>query len=337
MLRRFTNPHHRNLINHVISVSSFSVALMLLSACDRAEESMNDPNEPACVETGLSPSEACQREDLSLATEAECVDAECRIITYETPCSGPQEALCLVQGDLCLENPPEPSEICTAEGQVLATQEECEALECQEVTYPSACGQTGQTLCRAPDLTEPLPEICAERDESQCGRDNTCQWLTPEPWACAEPEEILPHAGCFPMINCRDNADCGEGEQCQQVAFAACGQSGDVCNACASYQSLCLPAVPEPLPEQCSDRDETQCGGDDACRWLIPEPWACAEPEEILPYAGCFPVTWCREDTDCGEGEQCRSVAFGACDQPGDVCEACANYDNICLPASEQE
>ena len=143
------------------------------------------------------------------------------------------------------------------------------------------------------DSLEPLPEQCAERDETQCGGDEACRWLIPEPWACAEPEEILPAAGCFPVTSCRIDADCGEGEQCQSVAFGTCDQPGDVCEACASYQNVCLPAAPEPLPEQCAERDESQCGQDNACQWLIPEPWACAEPEEILPAAGCFPVTSC--------------------------------------------
>jgi hypothetical protein len=338
MSRRVLNQYQRIMSVHFASICSFSIALMFLSACDPAEESMSSdgPNDPECMEMGPSSTEACQREGLALATEADCVETECRTITYETTCSGSREALCLVQEDLCLEYPPDPNEICEAEGQVLATEEECAEIECQEVSS-SVCGQMGQTLCRAPDITEPLPEACAERDESQCGRDNACQWLIPEPWACAEPEEILTNAGCFPIMNCREDADCGGGELCQSVAFGTCDEPGDLCDACASYQNLCLPAVSEPLPEKCSDRDETQCGGDDACRWLIPEPWACAEPEELLPNAGCFSVMWCNGDADCGEGEQCSSVAFGECDQPGDVCEACATYENLCLPAGEQE
>ena len=217
---------------------------MFLSACDPAEESMssNMPDEPECVEMSPSPSEICQRDGLTLATEADCTEAECQTITYETTCSGSREALCLVQEDLCFEFPPDPNEICEAEGQVLATQEECAEIECQQVTYPSECGQMGQTLCRAPDITEPLSEICAERDEAQCGGDDACRWLIPEPWACAEPEELLPNAGCFSVMWCSGDADCGEGEQCSSVAFGECDQPGDACEACATYENICLPS-----------------------------------------------------------------------------------------------
>ena len=388
-----TSQLHQSMGKHLVLACSLTVALMFLSACDSAKEPIDpdEPNDPSCMEMGSSPSEVCQGVDLTLASEAECAEAECQTITYETTCSGSLEALCLIQDNLCDEEPPDPNSICEAEGQVLATQEECAELECQEVSYPSACGQMGRTLCRIPDMvcdeegypdpgsiceqeglietteeecaevecqrlefevacgeiaevicrppgiTEPLPTLCADRDESQCGLDNACQWLIPEPWACADPEEILPNAGCFPIMGCREDADCGEGEECQSVAFGTCDEPGDVCDACAEYQSLCLPVVPEPLPEKCADRDETQCGADEACRWLIPEPWACADPEEILPNAGCFSVMWCGGDADCNEGEQCRSVAFGACDEPGDACAACATYENICLPAGEQE
>ena len=39
----------------------------------------------------------------------------------------------------------------------------------------------------------------------------------------------------------------------------------------------------------------------------------------------------CRSNEDCGMNEECRSVAFGSCDEPGDVYEACAEYQNLCL------
>ena len=226
-----------------VVIVTLIAALMSLNACDPSERLIDpDSTEPSCMEMSPSPSEVCQREGLTLASDSQCAVAPCQNITYETSCSGSRETSCLIPDELCAEEPPEPSSICAAEGQVLATEADCAEMECQAVSYPSACGQLGRTLCRAPDPSEPLPADCVDRDEEQCGEDGACRWLIPEPWACAEPEEILQSAGCFPMMNCREDADCGEGEQCQQVAFGECDQPGDVCEACASYESLCLPA-----------------------------------------------------------------------------------------------
>ena len=90
------------------------------------------------------------------------------------------------------EGYPNPDSICEQEGLVIASDEDCEDYQCSTIELEIACGEMAEVLCRPEVSLDPLPEICALRNEAQCGQDTSCKWLIPEPWACAEPEELLP-------------------------------------------------------------------------------------------------------------------------------------------------
>ena len=324
-------------------------------ACEQAEVGI-DSTDPSCEETGPTVTQVCAQSDMRPASEPECnvsSEVECRTISYETVCSGTQEALCAFDFLPCNVAPPALSEVCAAEGLVPATEEECASVECNEVMYPSGCGQTGRTLCKASDLLcteEPpaLSEVCAAEGlvpatEEECASVECNEVMYPS--ACGQTGRTLCKAADQPCTEegypdpqsfCEDNGlviateeECEE-MTCQTIEFAiACGNTAEV---------LCTQPTPQdPLPANCAERSEDQCSQDQTCQWLVPEPWACADPEEILPEAGCFPIMGCTDDSECGMGESCLPVAFGECDQPGDVCEACASYLNLCLPQVTQD
>ncbi len=62
---------------------------------------------------------------------------------------------------------------------------------------------------------------------------------------------------------------------------------------------------------------------------LFPGCTAPGEDEYIIDEAGeC--LERCDGDT-CGDGRRCVQAALPTCDQPGDMCEACASYAGVCV------
>ena len=285
-----------NQVNHTRKLSHILIYLLVLTTCFASACEQSEVDSTEMCEEGPSPSQVCQQANMTLAVDGDCEpmsEQQCQTITYETSCTEEKEVQCVVNASQCDQEPPSASSICEQEGLVLASPEECESIDCREVSYPSACGEMGRTLCKESD--------------QDCEEDGY-----PDPNYFCEQEGMV----------IASEAECQEEFACSTIEFEiACGGSAEV--LCRYEMSM------DPLPEVCAERNEQQCAQDTNCKWLVPEPWACAEPEELLPAPGCFPMMGCRDNTECAAGEICRSVAFGECDGPGDDCEACAELPKL--------
>ena len=343
-------------IINLITISMLNVALILMSACESAKEisDFNEPSDPSCVETAPSPADICQQENLSLATEAECAEMDCQTITLETACSGPRDVLCVLT-DLCLESPPDPQSICEAEGQVLATEEECADIECEEVTFASACNQTGRALCRAPDMNcneEGYPDpssICEQEglilaDEMECGAGIECQTIEFE-IACGEratalckaDEECMEDGRVEPEVICEGEGlelateeECMQGAECQTITTEGpCNMDFNTLCKEPEVQCLAYPTCAAGSVEstQACMRGEveceqvTECGQTISCRpENVCDAVVTCQNDEVQSRFACEPQeTECRVDGICGETIFCRPVelcrAIPTCDE----------------------
>lgn len=165
---------------------------------------------------------------------------------------------------------------------------------------------------------------CSDLDEQECREALDCV-----------PYGISWCLGCFEFLECREApthpCDTGERLLCDVYAVLPCSEG--LIPIVRDCEPLCVD------PETCEEPDPgadcynqmtvSSCSAHPGCEWLMPEPWACGVA--ILPVPGCFPTIDCVTNTDCPTSSSCEYVAFGACDQPGDLCDACASYRKLCI------
>lgn len=151
-------------------------------------------------------------------------------------------------------------------------------------------------------------------DDEDCCTDNHCLPLPDDdPQDPDEPEDVYP-----PGDECDVDADCGEGEMCEQAfcpAFCAEVDGEDCC------PDACVPVDPQPEDDECDV--DADCGDGEVCQETICGA-VCAEGATCCPQV-CVPSPdpvedECDTDADCESGEFCQPglcLLYCSVDDPG--------------------
>lgn len=327
------------------SALSSTFLLCMLSGCHVTEP------EPQTMILCGTPTEAelCESIGLRLAYEDECmIEGICTEITRTlcdinivVQCTEDLNPVCHDEFEV------NPSDVCSNEGLILASEEECEMdASCQSFQRPDACGMSTTIFCR-PEITcdegfsaaslicesegliEANDEECASRDDCrEVTLDMGCQAGTvlcrPDP-TCdetgrIEDSEICGAQGLIPATEAECEGDAG----CTTISTeGGCGMF---------YDTLCKPAILCDAPLECSEgrepssnectRGELGCelvtGCDEAisCRptFVCDAAPSCDEGEAGSRFgceegeAGCRAVEVCNETIFCRPQEDCEAV-----------------------------
>jgi hypothetical protein len=232
-----------------------------------------------CTEVGFpNPSSICEAEGLELASEEDCVDAECQTITFEIACDMTAEVLCRQAEDCTEVGFPNPSSICEAEGLELASEEDCVDAECQTITFAIACDMTAEVLCREvddnclayPTCAEGLVEsdqACIRGEEScedvsmcnvtiSCRSDIICDAVP----TCDENREYASAFACAEdEVDCYGSTVCGETIFCRPVELC---EAAPICDL--GEEESQNPCLARESDTECYTR--TVCASTVACR-----------------------------------------------------------------------
>jgi hypothetical protein len=156
-----------------------------------------------------------------MATEEECVDADCQTLTLDLGCE--TVAVLCRQAENCTEAGfPNPSSICEAEGLELASEEDCVDAECQTITFEIACDMTAEVLCR--------------ETEDNCSAYPTCsEGLVESDQSCLRGEESCEDVSmCNVTISCRPDITCDAAPACndensEYISTFACAEDEADC------------------------------------------------------------------------------------------------------------
>ena len=214
-------------------VLNLVLGMTLMYACDLDESGPSQIESPSPCDQldNDSPEALCAKFGPVAVSQEECDASDsCQIYTFDLGCGDVTTAHCSSEPMLvCAEDVMgDPAQLCSGEGLVLATTEECSAdTTCRTVTTPGPCGDLIETLCRPDECDEegyPDPRsICQEAGlvlatEEECSSGVECQTLEFEVGCgeiaialcavddeCQETGRVEPEVICDAEVNCSDD------------------------------------------------------------------------------------------------------------------------------------
>lgn len=177
---------------------------------------------------------------------------------------------------------------------------------------------------------------CSSTTEPVCGAGDS--YSIGGATYCFASEAIVIETGFNCPAQAPSRFDGPSGVICAPAGFDAKDLPDELCTKAgdASCESLVLVGVVDASTQDASVVDDATVGldaGQTPCvapaELLFPGCTAPGEDEYIIDEAGeC--LERCDGET-CGAGRRCVKAALPTCDQPGDVCDACAAYAGVCV------